>query len=317
MAHGRGSGKLRAVQRPATLLALLALGCAPDLGACDEAAARAVVYDPNGLPAYEGQALMIQSCGGGSFCHSEGIDAEQRRGAPVGLELDVRLASATPDVNEEALARLARSQAHAFFERETIWAQVEGGTMPPAGFAVGTPEFSRIPAGEREGPAIPSIESDAGRDIVRNWLACGAPVIERTVTRSDGNENTVGDTQPSVETTPVEPTWPAIYERIVRTSCAFSLCHDAETAAGALDMSSADGAYAALMGPAAGRLCGDGGGARVVPSDPGASLLMHKLTGNTGDGPVCGKRMPSAGNYLSEGRIESIRTWIQNGASRE
>jgi len=305
------------VRRSAILLALLALGCEPDLGACDEPAARAVVYDPNGLPAYEGQALLIQSCGGGSFCHSEGIDAEQRRGAPVGLELDLRLAAVTPDVNEDALGRLARSQGNAFFERHGIWLQVQSGAMPPAGFDVGTPEFQRIAAGEREGPPLPSIESDEGRDLLRNWLACGAPVVERTLPRADGNENTVGDTEPTVETTPVEPTWPAIYERIVRTSCAFSLCHDDETAAGALDMSTADIAYEALLGPAAGRLCTGFGGARVVAGEPDASLLMHKLVGNTGDGPVCGKRMPSAGNYLSESRIDSVREWIAAGATRE
>lgn len=305
------------MRRLVIVLALLALGCEPDLGTCDESSARAVVYDPNGLPAYEGQALMIQSCGGGSFCHSEGIDAEQRRGAPVGLELDVRLASATPDVNEQGLTRLGRSQSHAFFERAAIWQQVQSGSMPPAGFEAGTPEYQRIASGEREGPPVPGVHSDEGQEILRNWLACGAPVVERTLPRADGNENAVGDTQSTVETTPVEPTWPAIFDRIVRTSCAFSLCHDDETAAGALDMSTPEGAYAALMGPAAGRLCGEGGGARVVPGDPAASLLVHKLTGNTGEGPVCGNRMPSAGNHLSESRVESIRAWIENGASPE
>ena len=83
---------MRAVSCPAlAALALSTLGaCAPELPACDREAARApLYYDDNGYPAYPGQALVDVSCGGGAFCHAQGIADEDRLGAPEGLDLDV------------------------------------------------------------------------------------------------------------------------------------------------------------------------------------------------------------------------------------
>lgn len=299
-------------------LAILAIGCAPDLGVCDEAAARAIVYD-DGTPAFEGQALIVQSCGAGAFCHSEGIPPEDRFGAPAGLDLDLRLASVTPDVDEPSLARLGRAQANAYFQREHLWTQVHGGTMPPdvPEVPIGRPEYQRVPEGAREGPPLPSITTDEARGIVRNWLACGAPVVERTLPRADGNDPTVGELAETIETTPVEPVWSAIYPRIIQRSCAFTMCHDGVTQAGTLDLSTPETARASLLAPASGRLCGTSGLARVAPGDPDASLLVHKLRGTGPDGRVCGSRMPNAGSYLSESRVESIETWIENGATAE
>lgn len=301
------------------VLASVATACGTELGACDPAAATALVYDSNGLPAFEGQALVTQSCGGGAFCHSPGIDLPDRHGAPQGFTLDVSLASASPDVNDEAVRRLARAQTDTFDHATSVLGQVRDGSMPPQGVdsvPIGQPEFQRIPEGAREGPNLPGIRTPEGQEILRNWLACGVPVVERTTERTDGNDNTIGATVPSIETTPVEPVWPEIYARILAPGCAFSMCHDDETTAGALDLSAPDIAYAALLAPAAGRLCADAN-PRVVPGDPSASLLVHKLEGRTPDGPVCGSRMPTLGNALSSGRIASIRQWIEDGAPQE
>ena len=72
---------------------VLSGGCGPELGVCDEPQALRVAYDglesidgapPSGLPAYEGQALMIQSCGYGGFCHgADGIPVANRHAAPM------------------------------------------------------------------------------------------------------------------------------------------------------------------------------------------------------------------------------------------
>ena len=303
----------------AVSLASLAAACDPDVGACDPAAATAVVYDPNGLPAFEGQALVIQSCGGGAFCHSAGIDPPDRHGAPQGFALDVSLASASPDVNEDAVRRLGRAQVDTLNHASSVLGQVRSGSMPPRGVdavPIGRPEFQRIPPGARSGTSLPGIRTGEGQEILRNWLACGVPVVERTTERMDGNDNTIGATVPSIETTPVEPVWPEIYARILEPGCAFSMCHDDETTAGALDLSAQETAYAALLSPAGGRLC-EGAADRVVPGDPRASLLVHKLEGRAPDGPICGTRMPTLGNALSQGRIASIRQWIEDGARRE
>lgn len=53
---------------------------------------------------------------------------------------------------------------------------------------------------------------------------------------------------------------------------------------------------------------------RVVPGDPDASYLVHKLAGTTG---ISGNRMPASGPpYLTDGQILVIRRWIAIGAPR-
>lgn len=53
----------------------------------------------------------------------------------------------------------------------------------------------------------------------------------------------------------------------------------------------------------------------VVPGDPDASYLIHKLDGRPG---IVGARMPRAGPpYLSAGQILVIRRWIELGARRD
>ena len=66
---------------------LLLLGCEEDLGPCgnmEMLAARTPVWDIQGLPSYQGQALLDRSCGSGSFCHSVGAEGGDRFGVPGG-----------------------------------------------------------------------------------------------------------------------------------------------------------------------------------------------------------------------------------------
>jgi hypothetical protein len=54
---------------------------------------------------------------------------------------------------------------------------------------------------------------------------------------------------------------------------------------------------------------------RVVPGDPEASYLIHKLEGRS---DIVGARMPfSTGPYLTEGQISIIRRWIELGAKND
>jgi hypothetical protein len=50
---------------------------------------------------------------------------------------------------------------------------------------------------------------------------------------------------------------------------------------------------------------------RVLPGDPEASYLIHKIEGRAG---IVGGRMPLGGPYLAEGQILVIRRWIETGA---
>lgn len=164
-------------------------GCV-DLGACDETSAREVVFrhslDPvrDGLPAYTGQALIQRSCGGAAFCHAE--DAIDRFGAPAGLTLDIGLACADPSECDAAdLERLERARGVAQMMAPDIFGQTESGAMPPGEAGAGVvsvgPEFRRQPLRSGAEALLPPIGSEEGLEILRNWLACGAPVVGATL----------------------------------------------------------------------------------------------------------------------------------------
>ena len=169
---------------------LAAAGCGPDLGECDPEAARRVVYDDEGLPAYEGQALIQVSCGSGAFCHSAQATGASRYGAPAELDFDVAIVATEAD-----LARLERGVANVRDYREDILDLVEDGEMPPWGEATlivhrNVPRYRGV-AEDGTVTRLPYIDSFEGLEILRNWLACDAPVVERT----EGT-GTVGDVVP-------------------------------------------------------------------------------------------------------------------------
>jgi hypothetical protein len=80
---------------------------------------------------------------------------------------------------------------------------------------------------------------------------------------------------------------------------------------GHLDMSTAEAAYANLVGqPAAGADCGGSGKVRVLPGDPDQSLIIQKLKGIAG----CGAQMPDNYPALPSDQIALIEAWIAAGA---
>lgn len=334
------------------LVALLASGCYPDVGECDMTAAHEIVYDSSGLPAYAGQAIMMVSCGYGGHCHSgPDIEAGERFGAPVGLSFDVRIAATTIDRADDEEGRL--SDAHTTVVQNTglIWQQVSSGAMPPGGEA-----WREYTGGGESGNALPTyqrVEDDGvtfhdlprlraddeplganeaadAREILRNWLACGAPVIARTQYVNgippSSTDQQVGQVVPLCERNCVHPSWQPIYKQIITPSCARSRCHDDSDPAEGLDFASPmfdprdDPDRGSLPLPE--RLIGDdaeGSQCRperhviVTAGDPSASLLYLKVSAPSSD-DVCGSRMPLAGNPLTDQRLCAIREWIRCGA---
>jgi len=98
-----------------------------------------------------------------------------------------------------------------------------------------------------------------------------------------------------------------IQTEIFEESCALSGCHSAGSRQGNLDLSSAATSHAELVdvvSECAGKIL-------VVPGDPDASYLLHKV----GDGPEpCGTLMPQLLPPLTAGQIQLIRDWIEDGA---
>lgn len=106
---------------------------------------------------------------------------------------------------------------------------------------------------------------------------------------------------------PAQPTtsFASDIQPIFTGSCALAGCHAAPSPKAGMDLR-AGSSYANTVGVTS---TGYAPAIRVVPGDPGASVLYNKIT-NTG---VYGGRMPPTGS-LSAQQIELIRSWIEDGA---
>lgn len=347
----------RMSRAPHVLIALsfAIAGCEPELGECNIAQANRLVFyfvegDPaSGTPAYEGQALMQQNCSAGGSCHSEGANGSSRRGAPAGLNYDVQVAcelasdGMCPEGLQPRYDDLLSNSRRVFDHGRAIMAEVEAGAMPPPGMeaqevlasggewfrASGEAVFDSINGGDTP---LPSLDTPEGEAILRNWLACGAPVVGATRlpdARDPGQDcgamADVGDCFVRYEPPePPEPTWESIYDFFSGSNCV-SGCHDGSSTSAQetfmqsnLDLSDQDTAYMEMVGVAAeGEDCGGAGAPTlIVPNDAAASLLIHKLEGVTGDGSeVCGGDMPQGRALLPEEFIAPIRQWIDEGAN--
>lgn len=166
----------------------------------------------DGLSAYAGQALVEGSCGYRTFCHSADASGTARLGAPAGLDFDLHLASVNARGGDPD--RLLMAQRSVLGMRGAIWSEVTSGRMPPgaAGAEVIAsplrPRHATYASGVMVG-ALPELSTAEGREILRNWLACGAPVVERSEPRSDGMAPTVGDVVETRCAAPEECPFPA------------------------------------------------------------------------------------------------------------
>lgn len=311
-------------------------------GACDDDAARAVVYDAAGRAMYAGQALVVGSCaGGGNFCHSS--TALDRVGVPAGLDFDAfPLGLPANTLDEAALATLVRAQATIHRNRGGIYATVVGGSMPPgeAGDRVVVHNYGWVsdPADLDSDQPLAELDTPEGQELLRNWLACGSPVIERWTTYQPADCTTnadcasgvctaaecepAGDVVPRIER-PLLPNWSSIFAQVIQPNCITPGCHAPDPGNGNaisadLDLSTLELGYDQLVGveasenEAAGAECGGAGTVRVVAGDSAASLLVNKIANET---PDCGDAMPF-GQALDAEQIEVIRAWIDIGACR-
>ncbi|HEX4337408.1 MAG TPA: hypothetical protein VH062_15940 [Polyangiaceae bacterium] len=107
------------------------------------------------------------------------------------------------------------------------------------------------------------------------------------------------------------PTYAAIYDEVLKPSCAFEFCHGGSGLF--MDLETKALGYSTLVNfKAAGVDCQSTGLFHVLPGKPEQSLLYLKITT-----PPCGKKMPLM--YVTSGmldprEIEQIRQWILRGA---
>lgn len=239
-------------------------GCGPGLGECDMAA---LMLSTDGSRPYDGQRLVHQTCASGQ-CHSELAKGAARVGAPADLNFD--LVPADESVPE--LARITRGAGNVDELAEEMWEWIDDGTMPP--------DNQRMP-----------LEGE-NKEAVRNWLACGAPMVNKPLAVIAGAD------------------WSQIFPSL-EASC--GACHGAASTTGPwLAMGDACATRAGLLAnPPSGPSCSGAGSMLIVPGSPDSSLMLQKL-----ESPMpCGTAMPP-GRVPAEPSPLAVplRQWIAAGA---
>lgn len=340
-------------------------GCNRDLGECNldgvteegtpipgPAAFDLAFRETDGLPMYEGQALVQTSCGQGLFCHTPAAEGAARFGVPAGLNFDVDLACPEPSEAVECADSLQRLTDNR--NKLRTWSgpsiqEIRAGTMPP-GAAGRQVRDTRVWL-RADGTPLPEIDTSEGRDVVRNWLACAAPVVGRTEQPPTASQELTpcdsidGETciygGPGSGSLP-DPMWSSIYFSLIFESCLS--CHAPANAnddanpdnpfggtipggasaegLAALDLSGTDPtdttnwameSHVAVFDVLASPL-GDceGQGTLVIPMDAEGSLMIQKLRAVQ----TCGDEMPPVGGSqtISSSVIEIVANWIDMGA---
>ncbi len=316
-------------------LSVGASGCGEDLGTCNEAEARRLIINNEGV-LYAGQALLNGACASGQ-CHASSAEGDLRGGAPAGLDFELFPAGApgtgaatatsgSLTLDAKQLSRLRRNQRLVFDERELIWQQIKDDLMPPGG--IGQPFRDKSPGNEANlaAPcqvldALPPIDSAESREILRNWLACGAPVVEATsdqipdtVISQDpaGIAGTVGQQMPLCVDlgecgNPI--TFDDLYAAVFQPSCVTG-CHQAGGIYPDFNLGDLETAYTTLT--TASTAC-NGGSPMVVPGDAASSYLVTKMGGST-NLQICGGLMPAGATMPLACGVQQLSAWIDNGA---
>ncbi|HEX2679362.1 MAG TPA: hypothetical protein VHM19_22075 [Polyangiales bacterium] len=294
-------------------------GCSADLGECKPADAKKLVYTPDGLPYYEGQAVVFQSCAG-AFCHAAGAKNAARRGVPHGLNFDVVPLSAMS--TESDLSVLTSGVKRVRDGASDMYELVDSGEMPPgdAGKRDALP-WKQLVNGALVDYALPGAGSSQGKEILRNWLACDAPVVASAMDAPAALQpkaSFLGDVVAPAQTK-IDPTFTGVYQAVLSGTC--KLCHNPNGGYAdqqALDFSTADLAYSSLVDKApfmgAKGKCSSHTGKLVIPGDCQNSLLYQKL--NPAATGLCGDPMPLGGQPVSAAALDAVCMWITMGANK-
>lgn len=285
---------------------------------------------------YTGQAIMKQSCANG--CHSSTAEGQARQGAPKGLDFDLLpLSEGTPvtgtdgvvrlQLDPQALADLRHRQRKVYDEREDIWEQIQKGLMPPEStFEVLTTIVESMFNNDgscTRGQALTSLDAD--KEKLRNWLACGTPIVEANsaqltvpVVGTVGNQYPVcgGGGGGSDGGMPTTPGFSEVYNTVFAACAA---CHVAGGASGTMfHLNTEDIAYTALLGATgtgAPQSCAANPTPYVTPGDPTKSYIVAKVDKSAPVTARCGGVMPDA-NGINATSLDLLKRWIAGGAPR-
>lgn len=317
------------VRRLVAVLAL-ATGCTEDVGACfeDGKSGLDTVIVGGTHVEYAGQAILNTACAVG--CHNSNAKGKDRNGAPAGLDfnlnpvnaddLPTRTNAAGKDyalLMSENLAGLRERQRVVFSERNLIWQQVKDGLMPPDGpfkslWKLGAIFDSAEASPCTRGSALPDIDGKRSQDMLRNWLACQAPIVEAYggPAEPEGIAGRSGFQYPACEESAGGATLTELLDGVLATGVCVA-CHPAQARDYPLDLSSLDAAYATLVEDDSPKCNGK---PYVTPNNAAQSFLIDVVTL---DDPGCDiARMPKNFDPLSASQVDQLRAWIMAGAPR-
>ncbi len=256
--------------------ALLSAGCQPGVGQCDQATLGDINPQTATTPLV-GQLAVQHNC---ATCHSVNAVGDARVGAPAGLDFDV----VPLDNSPLELAKITHGAKQVSQHREAMWGQIESGYMPPKGHGV---------------------LSASDKEAIRNWLACGAPVVDAPAMGPSGAD------------------WTSIYSMSLAPTC--TVCHGTASYMGAgngfllgdpdtTNPANICAAYHNVVNRTAVTTqgnCASMGLTLVLPSNPDASLLYRKLAGTQ----TCGLGMPYGAPLGPNDRTTlAVYQWIMMGA---
>jgi hypothetical protein len=303
--HNEERSSMRVAPCFAVVTGLL-VGCSEDLGVCEMSAAMQPVYAPDGTPYYAGQALVQYACADG-VCHSATAANDARKGAPFDLNFDLRPLSAQSTAGN--IVALRNGVAKVRDDSHDMYGEIVGGTMPPG--AAGARTLPTWKLGNGQPAGLPGLDTDAGKATVRNWLACGAPVVSGvTPAPADAMQIASSTVLPALDTGPVAGGFSALYASVIMP-CGAS-CHKPGGVYDGLDLSSAAVAFTNLTTKESNPGACMGKGKYVTAGDCDKSLAYLKLTMNA----PCGVQMPQGGPYLAQKDVDAMCTWIKDGAKQ-
>jgi hypothetical protein len=224
---------------------------------------------------------------------------------------------------------LRERQRTVFEERDRIWQQVKDGMMPPDGeFAKFRVAIKSIFNSDEMNPCVgsrtpyESIREKSSQDVLRNWLACGAPIVESSsaAVQTYGAAGAAGYQYPLCENSGGggdggagdSGAGSSITIEMVHTRV-FSQCTDCHSPDGeqAPDLSTPDKAYAALVQNSEMQCEGK----PFVTKGNASQSYVYEMVSQSR--PGCGTPRMPPGGALTMAELKLISDWIQGGALRQ
>jgi hypothetical protein len=310
------------------MLTCFASACTESVGICQGSLQGRDTVVSAGQVVYGGQAIMNRACA--VACHSSKNTGAQRNGVPAGMDFDLlpidqEDVAGTRERDGRTVVKLKSSQIEGLRARQKkivelrdeIWQQIQDGLMPPNGMFDAM--MSNIFASSEKAPCKPGKEFSQipqvqTREVLRNWLACGAPLVETNSTKVDDKVATAGAAGYQYGVCEPDAGTVITLDQMLQTGVfsACGACHNVPLTTPPPRFLDAQMLAKEL------RTKGCSGKRFVTPGKPEESYLLDRLKGGDVD-PRCkfngidGRQMPPD-DPLSERAIAQVTAWIAAGA---